>query len=141
MSSFMKSRVTAPDAAREREPFRNGVDRDHTLGTEQKRALDGELADGTAAPDRDRLAAFEIAEIGGHVAGRKDVRQEQHLLVAQSRRDLDGADIGVGHAQILGLAAGNSRRADANSRTVRQASAPTASRPPSRSGWIARSRR
>ena len=54
----------------------------------------------------DRLAAFEVAEIGGHEAGREDVRQKQDLLVAQALRHLDRADVGVGHAQVLRLATG-----------------------------------
>jgi hypothetical protein len=66
------------------------------------------LSDGSAAPDRDRLAAFQVAEIRGHVAGRENVRQEQHLIVAQSRGDLDGTDVSEWNAQIFRLAAGKS---------------------------------
>ena len=54
----------------------------------------------------DRVAALDVAEIGRHVAGRKDVGEEQHLLVGQAVRHLDRADIGIGHAQIFRLTAG-----------------------------------
>ena len=73
---------------------------------EQEGALDRELSDGTAAPDRDRLAALQIAEIGGHEARGEDIRQEEDLFVAQALRHLDRADVGIGHAEVLGLAAG-----------------------------------
>ena len=102
----MKSSVSAPALARQREPLGHRVDRDDALGAEQEGAADRELADRTAAPDRDRLAAFDVAELGAHVAGREDVGEEQHLLVVEPVRHLDRPDIGVGHAQILRLAAG-----------------------------------
>jgi hypothetical protein len=60
---------------------------------------------GPAPPNRDCLSAFEVAEIRRHVAGRKDVGQEQDLLVAQSVRDLHRPYIGKRNAQIFGLAA------------------------------------
>jgi hypothetical protein len=74
-------------------------------GAEQEGAADRELPDRAAAPHRDRVARFRVAEFRRHVAGREDIGQEQHLLVRQSRGHLDRADIGVGHAQIFRLAA------------------------------------
>ena len=44
--------------------------------------------------------------LGGHVAGREDVRQEQHLLVRQVVGDLERPDVGERHARVLRLAAG-----------------------------------
>ena len=73
-------------------------------------AFDGELADGAAAPDRDGLAALEVAEIGGHEARGKDVRQEKDLFIAEPLRHLDRTDIGIGLPEILGLAAGIATR-------------------------------
>ncbi len=87
------------------QPLGHGVDGDDPLGAEQEGAADGELRDRSAAEDGDRLAAFDVAELGAHVAGREDVGQEQHLFVAQPCRHLDRADIGERHAQILRLAA------------------------------------
>ena len=49
---------------------------------------------------------FQVAEIGSHEAGREDIREEQDLLVAESLRHLDRADVGIGHAEVFGLAAG-----------------------------------
>ena len=59
-----------------------------------QRAADGELADRPAAPDRDRVARLDLGLLGGHVAGREDVRQEQHLLVGQAVGHLHGAGVG-----------------------------------------------
>ena len=72
----------------------------------QESALDRELADGAAAPDGDGLAALQITEISRHEARGEDVGQEKDLFVAQSLRHLDWADVGIGDAEIFGLAAG-----------------------------------
>src|SRR3954451_8139958 len=82
------------------------VDRDDLLGAEQDRARDRELADRARAEDGDRLAAGDVAELGAHVAGREDVREEQDLLVLDVVLDLDRADVGERDARVLGLAAG-----------------------------------
>ena len=137
----MKSRVTAPASRASCKPLRHGVDGDDAIGAEQEGAADGELPDRTAAPDRDRLAALDIAEIGGHVAGREDVRQEQHLLVAQAVRHFDRPDIGIRARADIRPGRRHSRRADANSRTGRPANGPTASRPCRDRDWCARSPR
>ena len=92
--------------ARERKALGHGIDGENASGAEQEGAADRELPDRAAAPDRDRLAAFQVAEIRRHVAGREDVGQEKDLLVAQAVGNLDRTDIGVGHPQIFGLAAG-----------------------------------
>ena len=49
---------------------------------------------------------LDVAVLRRHVAGREDVRQEQHLFVRQLRRNLERADVGERHADVLGLAAG-----------------------------------
>ena len=64
------------------------------------------LADRTAAPDRDGVTRLDVALLGGHVAGGEDVRQEEHLVVGDPVGYLDGTDIGEGHTDIFGLAAG-----------------------------------
>ena len=67
------------------QPFRYRVDGDHAPGAEQIGAADGELRHRSAAEHRDRLAAFDVAELGAHIAGREDVGEEQHLFIGQSR--------------------------------------------------------
>ena len=96
---------------RHRQPLGHLVDRDHAAGAQHQRRADGELADRSAAPDRDGVARLDLRILGRHVAGREDVREEQRLLVGDAVGDLDRADIGHRHAQILGLAAASSRRA------------------------------
>ena len=85
MSSFMKSTVIAPAAAAIAR--RSGtVSMAITRSAPSRKALRmANCADRAAAEYRDRLAAFDVAELGAHVAGREDVGQEQHLLVAQAR--------------------------------------------------------
>src|SRR5947209_11257124 len=61
---------------------------------------------GAAAPDGDDVAPLDLAVLGCHVPRREDVGQEQDLLVRQAIRDLERADVGVGHAGVLGLAPG-----------------------------------
>jgi hypothetical protein len=79
---------------RELETLRYRIDGDDAFGAKQEGAADRKLADRAAAPNRNRLAAFQVTEIGGHVASRENVRKEQHLLVAQAVRNLDRTDIG-----------------------------------------------
>ena len=47
-----------------------------------------------------------LAVLRGLVAGREDVGQEQHLLVAELAAHLDRTDVGIRHARVLGLPAG-----------------------------------
>src|SRR6185437_9367032 len=88
------------------QPRRETIDGDHTLGAEEPRALDGEEPHRAASPYGDRVPRADVALLSRHVARRKDVREEEHLLVAQVLRDLDGADIGEGDAGVLRLPAG-----------------------------------
>jgi len=52
------------------------LNRDHSTGSQHERGADGELAHRTTAPDRDRVARLDLRVDGGHVAGRKNVREE-----------------------------------------------------------------
>ena len=91
---------------RKREPLRHGIDGDDAFCPEQKRALDCELTDRTATPDRDGLTTLQIAEVRGHVAGWEDVGKKQHLFVAEAFGDLDRSNVRIRYAQIFGLSAG-----------------------------------
>jgi hypothetical protein len=84
----------------------HGINGDHALGAEQKGASNGKLADRAAAPDGDRIALLDVAEIGRHVTGRENIGQEQRLIVGHAVGNFNRTDISVGHTQILGLAAG-----------------------------------
>ena len=66
------------------EPLGHAVDGDHLLGAEQDGAADRHLADGTGAPDRDRVGRLDVALDGPLPAGREDVAEEEHLLVREA---------------------------------------------------------
>jgi hypothetical protein len=51
---------------------------------QQERALNRELPHRPAAPHRDHIAPFDLAVFRGHVAGGKDVREKEHLLVGRA---------------------------------------------------------
>ena len=89
----------------QRKSFGDCIDGDDTLGAEKESTFDGKLTDRTTSPNRNRLAAFNVAKLGSHIAGGKNVRQKQRLLVRKFIRHFDRADIGVRHPQIFGLAA------------------------------------
>ncbi len=88
------------------EALGEAVDSDDLLGAEHVGAGDGEETDRAAAPDRDGVAGPDVAVFGGLVAGGEDVGEEEDLFVGEVVLDLDGADIGEGHAGVLRLSAG-----------------------------------
>ena len=63
MSCRLKSSVVAPLLACQRQPLGDRVDGDDPLGAEEESAFDGELADRPAAPDGNRVAWSDIAEV------------------------------------------------------------------------------
>jgi hypothetical protein len=71
-------------------------------------APDSKLRHRATAKDSDGFTAFDVAELCSHVSGRKDVGEEEYLLVAQSLGHFDGADISKWDTQILRLATGES---------------------------------
>ena len=85
--------------------FRNSIDGDYSAGVEHPGALNGKLRDGTASPDCDRVARLDATILCGHVTSWENIRQEQHLLVWQTRFDLQRTNIRKGHTQIFGLSA------------------------------------
>src|SRR5688572_12558876 len=78
------------------------VDSDDAFRAQQVGALNRKLSDRPTTPDRNRVAGLNVAILGSHVACRKDVRQEEYLLVVQSLRNLYRADIRERYAHILG---------------------------------------
>ena len=58
------------------DPLGHCIDGENTFRAEEVGAPDGKLPDGPAAPNRDSLATLQIAEVGCHVSGGKDVGQE-----------------------------------------------------------------
>ena len=99
-------RLGAALRGRELEPFGEAIDRDDAFGAEQIGALDRELTDRTAAPDRHRVARLDLAVLGRHVAGREDVGEKQDLLVGEGVRHLQRSDVGKRDARVFRLAAG-----------------------------------
>ena len=87
------------------EALRHAVNRDDASRAKHPGALHRELPDRAAAPHCDRITRFDAAVFRGHVAGRKYVGQEQHLLVGNPVRNLDRGHVGKRHAQVLGLTA------------------------------------
>ena len=57
------------------------VYRDYTFCTEHPCALDRELPDGAASPDRNCVAVLHLTIFGGHVTRGKNVGQKQHLII------------------------------------------------------------
>src|SRR5262249_30188068 len=60
-------------SASQGEAILEAVDRNDAFGTKHEATADGELAHGSAAPDRDGVAGFDVAIDRTHVAGGKDV--------------------------------------------------------------------
>ena len=105
--------------ARHVQTILESVDRNHALGAEEKRARDRELSDRTGAPHGDHVAPLDAAHLRAHVPGGKDVRQEEHLIVAESVLDFQRADIGERDARELRLSA---REASEHVRVAEQSS-------------------
>src|SRR5690242_190327 len=61
---FLEIQRLGPGRSRHLKALRYRVDRDSALGTEQEGGPDRHLSDRAAAPDRDRIAALDIAEVG-----------------------------------------------------------------------------
>src|SRR3954463_12630663 len=93
------------------EALRNIVDGDDLLRPQQDRAANRHLSDRPANPDRDSGRGLNVALHSRLPTGRKDVAEEQHLLVGEASRGyLDVRLIGVRNADIFCLAAGISPR-------------------------------
>ena len=92
--------------ARHAETLGQTVNRNDLLCAEQDGAADRHLADRSRTPDRHRIGRLDVALHRRLPSGRENIAEEQHFLVLDPIRDLDRADIGIGNADIFGLAAG-----------------------------------
>src|SRR5262249_1209877 len=88
------------------QPGRPSGDRDPAGRAEQPGTVHRELAHRTGTPDRDDVGRLDGAHLRAHVAGGQDVGEEQYLLVAQVRLDLQWPDVGERYPRVLRLAAG-----------------------------------
>ena len=91
--------MMAPASPRHRQPLRNRVYSNHSFRSQQEGASDSHLANWPASPYRDRVSGLDVAEICRHVAGRENVRQEEHLLIRQVVGNLQGSDISKRHTK------------------------------------------
>src|SRR5690606_34035155 len=92
-------------SARHGQPLGHVVDTDHLPGAHHHRATNGELTHRPGTPDGHGVGGLDIALRRGLPAGRQDVAEKQHLLVGHAVGDHHRADVGVGHADVFGLAA------------------------------------
>jgi hypothetical protein len=92
--------------ARHTQALGKAVDGDDALRPQQFGAGDGKLSHRPTAPDRHGVTRLYVAVFRRHVSGRKNIGEKQHLLVGNSVRDLERADIGERHPGVLRLAAG-----------------------------------
>src|SRR6187551_3916599 len=81
------------------------IDRDHPFCAKELGARNRELPDWTRTPNRDDLPGLNVAHLCAHVAGGKDIGQEEYLLIAQVSRHLDRANVGKRDARVLRLSA------------------------------------
>jgi hypothetical protein len=73
----------------------------------QERDAPGHLADRAEPVDGERPARGDVRVLHGLPGRRQHVGQEQEALVGRALGDLDGAEMGLRHAQVLGLPAGH----------------------------------
>ena len=79
---FVIDRLRPAILTRHAQAFRKPVDGDHPARSEEVSAFDSELADRPAAPDRNGVPGLNRAVLRRHVAGWKNVREEENLIVA-----------------------------------------------------------
>ena len=88
------------------EPLGEAVDGDHPLGPQQVGAPLRHEPDAAAAPDGDRVAGLDVAEVGPHVAGGGGVGEEEHLLVGHALGGVEAVVVGERDADVLGVRPG-----------------------------------
>jgi hypothetical protein len=92
-------------ALRQTQTLAEAIDRDDASRALHPRAANREQADRTAAPNRDRVARLDVAVLRRHPAGRKNVGEEEDLLVRKVVGDFQRRDVGERDAHVLRLAA------------------------------------
>src|SRR2546423_1236901 len=85
---------------------RNMIDCDYSFRAEQVCALDRELAYWSTTPNSDGITRLDVAVLGGHVTGWKNIREKKYLLVVQILGNLYRSHVSERHTHILSLAAG-----------------------------------
>ena len=79
------------------------VDPDDQAGATKPRAGRRAQADRALGEHGDALAELDVATLGRRDARRRDVREQDALLVGEIIRDLREVRLGVRHAEVLGL--------------------------------------
>src|SRR5947208_5990661 len=92
--------------ARHLEPLWNAINGDNVISTEHVGTTNSKLPYRSTAPDSDGIAPLDVAVLGSHIAGGKNVGQKQDLLVPEAGWYFDRADVGEGHADVFCLSAG-----------------------------------
>jgi hypothetical protein len=82
----------------------HAVHREDVRGAEEVGRLHGEQANGPGAENGDGVARADPAALGADVARRKDVAEEERVLVAHVRGHLVTQIVGERHPDALGLA-------------------------------------
>ena len=83
----------------------DAVDREDAARALQPRARYGELAHRPAAEHHHRVARLDLGEVGAEVGGRKNIGEEDRLLVAYRVGQLDEVRRRIGDARVFRLQA------------------------------------
>src|SRR5205085_9146318 len=73
---------------------RDVIDCDYSFRAEQVCALDRELAYRSTTPNRDGITRLDVAVLGSHVTGWKNIGEKKYLLVVQILRNLYRSHVG-----------------------------------------------
>ena len=87
---FVVERLRAYLLTGHAEPLRKTINGYDTLRPQQESALHCKLADGAAAPDRNRVAGLNIAHLRAHVARWEDIGEKEDLIVLNPSGTLIG---------------------------------------------------
>ena len=106
-STALTSTVANAVPLRARQALGHEIEADHRAGAEMLGDPRGHLADRSQPDDRDAAAVGDLRVLHGLPGGGQDVGQEEEAVVGRPFGDLDGAVMGLGHAQELGLPTGH----------------------------------
>src|SRR5262245_52137828 len=91
--------------ARHLEPLWNPIDGNDVISAEHVGTANSKLPYRSTPPDGYGITPLDIAVLGSHIAGGKDIGQKQDLLVPEAGRYFEGAHVGKGHADVFCLSA------------------------------------